>query len=119
MTAHLDFQYSLLYNAKYMSTILFFIFFFTIWLGPIIPGVLIAKKKNRSPHWFWLSIWPGVSFWILIIMCILKPLEKCSNCGKTIPSGSKICPFCTTAVESADKSPEEIQKSKKMKEKDS
>ena len=83
-----------------MSNTLFLVIFFILWIGPVIPGVLIAKKKNRSPHWFWLSIWPGVGIWVLIIMSILKPLRKCTNCGKTIPNESKVCPFCTKEIES-------------------
>ena len=25
---------------------------------------------------------------------------KCTNCGKTIPNESKVCPFCTKEIES-------------------
>ena len=24
------------------------------------------KKKNRSPHWFWLAIWPGIGLWVFV-----------------------------------------------------
>lgn len=33
-------------------------------------------------------------------MSILKPLMKCNSCGKTIPNGSKVCPFCTNEINS-------------------
>ena len=71
-----------------MSNKLFFIVFMLLWLGPIIGGVIVAKKKNRSPHWFWLGIWPGVGLWVFIIFLFLKPLEICENCKKIILWGS-------------------------------
>lgn len=96
-----------------MESIIFFIIFILVWLGPIIAGVIVAKKKNRSPHWFWLGIWPGVGMWVFIIMLFLKPLEICENCQKKIPSGSKVCPYCTKETALSSKSKQEIDTLKK------
>ena len=93
-----------------MKTGLFFTIFFILWIGPIIAGVIIAKKKNRSPHWFWLGIWPGIGLWVFIIMLILKPLEICESCNKTIPNGAKVCPYCGKETMLASKTTEEIKK---------
>ena len=86
------------------------IIFIVIWFGPIIPGVIIAKKKNRSPQWFWFGIYPGAGFWVLIVMLALKPLKICENCKKKIPSGSKVCPYCAKEVTLAPSSSPEIKK---------
>lgn len=96
-----------------MKTGLFFTIFFILWIGPIIAGVIVAKKKNRSPHWFWLGIWPGIGLWGFIIMLILKPLEICESCNKTIPNGAKVCPYCGKETMLASKTTEEIKKIKK------
>lgn len=93
-----------------MKTGLFFTIFFILWIGPIIAGVIVAKKKNRSPHWFWLGIWPGIGLWVFIIMLILKPLEICESCNKTIPNGAKVCPYCGKETMLASKTTEEIKK---------
>lgn len=96
-----------------MKTGLFFTIFFILWIGPIIAGVIVAKKKNRSPHWFWLGIWPGIGLWGFIIMLILKPLEICESCNKTIPNGAKVCPYCGKETMLASKTTEEIKTIKK------
>jgi len=93
-----------------MKTGLFFTIFFILWIGPIIAGVIVAKKKNRSPHWFWLGIWPGIGLWVFIIMLILKPLEICESCNKTIPNEAKVCPYCGKETMLASKTTEEIKK---------
>ena len=96
-----------------MKAGLFFTIFFILWIGPIIAGVIVAKKKNRSPHWFWLGIWPGIGLWVFIIMLILKPLEICESCNKTIPNGAKVCPYCGKETMLASKTTEEIKTIKK------
>ena len=96
-----------------MGNKLFFIIFMLLWLGPIIGGVIVAKKKNRSPHWFWLGIWPGVGLWVFIIFLFLKPLEICENCKKRIPSSANVCPYCTKETALSTKSKEEIDELKK------
>ena len=96
-----------------MKAGLFFTIFFILWIGPIIAGVIVAKKKNRSPHWFWLGIWPGIGLWVFIIMLILKSLEVCESCNKTIPNGAKVCPYCGKETMLASKTTEEIKKIKK------
>ena len=92
---------------------LFFTIFFILWIGPIIAGVIVAKKKNRSPHWFWLGIWPGIGLWVFIIMLILKSLEICESCNKAIPNGAKVCPYCGKETMLASKTTEEIKTIKK------
>lgn len=99
-----------------MSDAFIFFIFFLVWLGPVIPGIIIAKKKNRSVHWMWLAVWPGVGLWVVIIMSILKPLKVCSVCGKKVDQEAKVCPYCTTPYERIGK-PEEkpkIEKSNAM-----
>ncbi|UTD04956.1 hypothetical protein E4N80_05425 [Treponema denticola] len=96
-----------------MKTGFFFTIFFILWIGPIIAGVIVAKKKNRSPHWFWLGIWPGIGLWVFIIMLIFKPLEICESCNKTIPNGAKVCPYCGKETMMASKTTEEIKTIKK------
>ena len=96
-----------------MKTGLFFTIFFILWIGPTIAGVIVAKKKNRSPHWFWLGIWPGIGLWVFIIMLILKSLEICESCNKTIPNGAKVCPYCGKETMLASKTIEEIETIKK------
>ena len=99
-----------------MSDAFIFFIFFLVWIGPVIPGIIIAKKKNRSVHWMWLAVWPGVGLWVVIIMSILKPLKVCSVCGKKVDQEAKVCPYCTTPYERIGK-PEEkpkIEKSNAM-----
>ena len=96
-----------------MKTGLLFTIFFILWIGPTIAGVIVAKKKNRSPHWFWLGIWPGIGLWVFIIMLILKSLEICESCNKTIPNGAKVCPSCGKETMLASKTIEEIETIKK------
>lgn len=99
-----------------MTDAFIFFIFFLVWLGPVIPGIIIAKKKNRSVHWMWLAVWPGVGLWVVIIMSILKPLKVCSVCGKKVDQEAKVCPYCTTPYERIGK-PEEkpkIEKSNAM-----
>lgn len=99
-----------------MSDAFIFFIFFLVWLGPVIPGIIIAKKKNRSVHWMWLAVWPGAGLWVVIIMSILKPLKVCSVCGKKVDQEAKVCPYCTTPYERIGK-PEEkpkIEKSNAM-----
>lgn len=100
-----------------MSGVIFLVIYLLFWLGPIIPGVLIAQKKNRSPHIFWLGIIPGFAFWIFIIMLFLKPLGRCSSCGKKLPAGSKVCPYCAAQVETVQKSEEELKQENKARRK--
>lgn len=96
-----------------MKSIVFFIIFVLLWIGPIIGGVIVAKKKNRSPHWFWFGIWPGVGMWMLIIFLFLKPVEICENCKKKIPADAKVCPYCAKETSLSTKTKEELDTLKK------
>ena len=46
-------------------------------------------------------------------MLILKPLEICESCNKTIPNGAKVCPYCGKETMMASKTTEEIKTIKK------
>ncbi|WP_432961536.1 cytochrome c oxidase assembly factor Coa1 family protein [Treponema sp. OMZ 840] len=96
-----------------MANAFIFFIFLLLWLGPVIPGIIVAKKKNRSVHWMWLSVWPGIGLWVLIIMIILKPLKVCSVCGKKVGQEAKVCPYCTTPYERIPRSEEERKIEKK------
>jgi hypothetical protein len=30
----------------------------SLYIGLIVLGVRMAKRKNRSPHWFWFAVHP-------------------------------------------------------------
>ena len=100
-----------------MKTWIFFIIFIFLWIAPIVAGVIIAKKKNRCPHWFWFGVWPGAGFWVFIVFLFLKPLEECENCKKKIPAGSKVCPYCTNGTSLSTKTKEELTAEKKKQKK--
>lgn len=66
----------------------------TIYVGLIVWGVNIAKRKNRSPHWFWFAIHPVGLFVTLIVMASLSPLKRCPNCSQTSHAHARLCGFC-------------------------
>ena len=95
-----------------MSTSLFISVFVLLWIVPVIIGVIFAKKKNRSPHWMWFGIWPGVGLWVCIILLILKPLKICSTCGKKVSKDAKVCPYCTNSYNEIEKTEKQIEEEK-------
>ncbi len=66
----------------------------TIYIGLIVLGVRIAKRKNRSPHWMWFAIHPLGLLITLIVMASLSPLKRCPQCGQTTPMHARLCGFC-------------------------
>jgi len=100
-----------------MSSLVILLFVLTVLVVPIVSGVIIAKKKNRSPHWFWLSVIPGMGFWVFVVMLFLPPLAVCENCKQKIPADAKICPFCETKTARYERTAEEIMADKKKRKK--
>jgi len=49
--------------------------FLTVYIGLIVLGVKIAKRKNRSPHWMWFAVHPVGLIITLIVMACLSPLN--------------------------------------------
>ena len=65
-----------------------------VYIGLIVMGVSIAKRKNRSPHWMWFSIHPLGLIITLIVMACLSPLKRCPQCAQTSPQHARLCGFC-------------------------
>jgi len=104
-------------EEKRMSNTLAVLLFILLWIGPVIGGVFVAKKKNRSPNWFWLGIWPGLGLWVFIVFLFLKPLAICEHCKKKIPLDSRVCPYCANETSLPSKTEEEIDELKKNRKK--
>ncbi len=68
--------------------------FLTVYIGLIVLGVKTAKRKNRSPHWFWFAVHPVGLIITLIVMAALSPLKRCPRCAQTSPQGARLCGFC-------------------------
>ena len=56
----------------------------TVYVGLIVLGVNMAKRKNRSPHWFWFAVHPVGLLITLIVMACLPPLQRCPNCQQCV-----------------------------------
>ena len=100
-----------------MSVVLLFLFVFIILIAPVVAGVIIAKKKNRSPYWFFLALLPSGGFWVFVVMLFLPPLAVCEECKQKIQFDAKICPFCGNKTAYSAKSAEEIQEREKRRKK--
>lgn len=100
-----------------MSNLAILLCIFALYFAPTVAGVIIAKKKNRSPHWFWLSLIPCAGFWVFAVMLFLPPLAICESCKQKIPADAKICPFCETKTPLYERTTEEVQKAKKKRRK--
>ena len=66
----------------------------TVYVGLILLGVNIAKRKNRSPHWMWFAIHPVGLIITLIVMAALPPLKVCPNCAQRSAATARLCGFC-------------------------
>lgn len=66
----------------------------TVYIGLIVLGVSIAKRKNRSPHWMWFAVHPLGLLITLIVMASLSPLQRCPHCGQTSQLHARLCGFC-------------------------
>lgn len=65
-----------------------------VYIGLIVLGVTIAKRKNRSPHWMWFAVHPLGLLITLIVMASLSPLKRCPQCTQTTQLHARLCPFC-------------------------
>ena len=65
-----------------------------VYIGLIVLGVNMAKRKNRSPHWMWFAIHPVGLIVTLIVMACLSPLKRCPHCAQTTHAHARLCPFC-------------------------
>lgn len=100
-----------------MSSFVILLFVLTVLVVPIVAGVIIAKKKNRSPYWFLLSVIPGMGFWVFVVMLFLPPLAVCDSCNQKISADAKVCPFCETKTARYERTAEEIMADKKKRKK--
>jgi hypothetical protein len=71
----------------------------TVYIGLIVLGVTIAKRKNRSPHWMWFAVHPLGLLITLIVMASLSPLRRCPQCTQTTQMHARLCPFCGSNFE--------------------
>jgi hypothetical protein len=67
-----------------------------LWIPPIVLGIRIAKKKNRSPHWMWFGFHPFFGWVAFAVLASLPPLKECSQCAEKVKAHAKICPYCMT-----------------------
>jgi hypothetical protein len=65
-----------------------------VYIGLIVLGVNMAKRKNRSPHWMWFAIHPVGLIVTLIVMACLSPLKLCPHCAQKTQALARLCPFC-------------------------
>lgn len=65
-----------------------------VYIGLIVLGVNIAKRKNRSPHWMWFAVHPLGLLITLIVMASLSPLKRCPHCAQTTQQHARLCGFC-------------------------
>lgn len=71
-----------------------FVVVLAVYIGLIVLGVSIAKRKNRSPHWMWFAVHPLGLLITLIVMACLSPLKRCPNCAQTTQQYARLCGFC-------------------------
>lgn len=81
----------------------------SVYIGLIVLGVKIAKRKNRSPHWMWFAIHPVGLIITLIVMACLSPLKRCPNCAQTSSAHARLCGFCGYDFASAPPFPPQQQ----------
>jgi ABC-type multidrug transport system permease subunit len=65
-----------------------------VYIGLIVLGVTMAKRKNRSPHWMWFAIHPVGLLITLIVMACLSPLKRCPQCAQTTSMNARLCGIC-------------------------
>jgi peptidoglycan biosynthesis protein MviN/MurJ (putative lipid II flippase) len=69
------------------------------YIGLIVLGVTLAKRKNRSPHWMWFAIHPLGLLITLIFMACLPPLKRCPNCTQNTQLQARLCGICGYSYE--------------------
>ena len=75
-------------------SLVIFVVFLAAYIGLVVLGVKIAKRKNRSPHWMWFALHPLGLIITLIVMAALSPLKRCPHCAQTTPTHARLCGFC-------------------------
>ena len=65
-----------------------------LYIGLIVLGVMIAIRKNRSPHWMWFAVHPLGLLITLIVMAALPALKKCPRCTQKLKSYARLCAYC-------------------------
>ena len=56
----------------------------TVYVGLIVLGVNMAKRKNRSPHWFWFAVHPVGLLITLIVMACLSAVATLSELSASV-----------------------------------
>ena len=64
------------------------------WVALIVFGVQEARRKNRSPHWFWFGLHPLGALITFIVMKTISPLKRCARCMQAAPLYAQLCPYC-------------------------
>lgn len=67
-----------------------------LWVPPIILGVRVARRKNRSAQWMWFGVQPMLGWIAFAVLASLPPLKECSQCAEKVKAHAKICPYCLT-----------------------
>ncbi|HEV2022982.1 MAG TPA: zinc ribbon domain-containing protein [Terriglobales bacterium] len=81
-----------------IAVLVMVLIFLGIWACLIVFGVKAANKKHRSPHWMWFGIHPVGALIAFIVMMCLDPLRLCPQCGRPVPSGARVCPYCAFSL---------------------
>ena len=76
-----------------------FVVFLAVYIGLIVLGITMAKRKNRSPHWMWFAVHPLGLLITLIVMACLQPLKKCPNCTQATQLHARLCGICGYSYE--------------------
>jgi len=71
------------------------------WILPIVLGIRIARKKNRSPHWMWTAMYPVLAWIPYFVIRSLPALKTCEHCGEKAKSFARVCPHCRNAFDSS------------------
>ncbi len=65
------------------------------WVLCVVFGIILAKRKNRSPHWMWFGLHPLGALIVWIVMLCVGPLKRCPDCRKKVEEVARVCPYCT------------------------
>ena len=65
-----------------------------IYIGLVVLGVQIAKRKNRSPHWMWFALHPTGLIVTLIVLACISPLRLCPRCHQKSNANTRLCGYC-------------------------
>ncbi|MCR5607045.1 MAG: hypothetical protein K6F69_09570, partial [Treponema sp.] len=84
-----------------------------VWLIPLVLDIILLINKNRSLAWLFLLVFPGINFWGLLILFLVKPLKTCNNCKRKIQKDARVCPYCATAFGDVLKTQKDIKLEKR------